>query len=276
MAKVTKTKTPKNKDIEELQETLEALESSDNEEIGVEDIENPESIDDIVEEPIVPERTDPGWTEYVMSQLVEGVEVTKEGIPTCDGLRRIFTKLIGPIYSSICDIIKTPNLNDDTATVIHTIKYYDFVNECKCEISDAFDVNKTNTKYPFHNASVATAVTKAEARALRKGLGLVKILSDEEFSQGFDSKEELYNTDLDASEQMISQNLKRSIQMGLSRGSIDATKLMGLLNFTGKTDLSELTAEQAQIMLRQLNEYAQGSIVPKSIQKTELIEGEHV
>jgi hypothetical protein len=59
--------------------------------------------------------TDPKWSDFVMSQLTE--KECKDGMPTCDGLRRIFKKLVGKITSVDIDVLKSPTISSSASKI---------------------------------------------------------------------------------------------------------------------------------------------------------------
>ena len=265
----------KTEDTELIAEIKEIQESQEDEVV-----ESPEESEDTIdgtedsEEMIVqrPEMFSTEWTEYILNQLEVGIEITDDEhrIPTCDGLRRIFNKEMGRIIYSAPNVVKCPHGDDISCTVVHTIRYIDNETDAIFEVSDAFDVNKLNTKFPFYNASVATATTKAEARALRKGMGLVKVLSREEMIQSFDVEESTTLNDISDSE-AASTNIKNSIKNLAAKGNIDITKLIQYLGFEDK-NIETITTSEGQEVIRQLNEYSGGTIIPDDVKRTELLD----
>ena len=88
-----------------------------------------------------PDMTDPGWTDYVMTHFSNSE--LRDGMPTCDGLRRVFRLLVGKIVSVEMRVIKAPNLQDPSATVSCAMVYILNCKDCRgnYQISDVFDVN---------------------------------------------------------------------------------------------------------------------------------------
>lgn len=202
-------------------------------------------------------KSDPKWTEYIMKQFT-GDELF-DGLPSRDGLCRVFEQEIGEIVTTNVNVVKPPTATDPSATVKVEIDYIDHDQDDSIirRISDAFDVNNNNTKYPWCLAAVATATTKAEARALRKGLRLHKILSREEIEQGFDNNKDENSTGL------ANDGLKRAINNMISKSGIDMTKYLASKE---KTSIDEISKEEAQIMLKELNDFAYNRIaIPDDI-----------
>ena len=245
-------------------EALVELEQSTKQEnnIAAFEIANAEIIHDVMDQPISEKEsekekrwTDPDWTDYVLSHFTD--EETPSGRPTCDGLRRVFELLIGEIIESNVRVVKAPTLMDPDCTVEFSIVYRDKTHAVR-RITDAMNVNPQNTKSPWHKASVATATTKAESRALRKGLRLQKVLSLEEVDHGFDGEtSEVSLDDISnvAENKRISNNQVSSIHNLCQKLDIDSDKL--LLSFDIDS-IEEATHEQGMEVLAALNKYQRG------------------
>jgi hypothetical protein len=209
------------------------------------------------QEPIEkPEENTPEWSPYIFS-LFEDSELIEE-MPTCDGLRRVFKLVIGEIVSVDMDVIKAPTLQDPSATVKCLIRYTDSLNRMMKSISDVFDVNSENTPWPYCKASVATAATKAEARVLRKGLGLNKIYSSEEMHQGFETSEQVTSLSINNDgNKLASDSAKIAITTLSNKLNIDFDKLF---KFMGLEDVSiqTLTYEESHQVIALLNEFSRG------------------
>jgi hypothetical protein len=106
----------------------------------------------------------------------------ENGNPTTDGLRRIVRETIGPIIHSRAELVAAPTKENNFNTIVsHTIivALKDSPGEI-LEFAELANVNIINTKPPYCHHAPASAGTKAEGRALRKLLGLKKVLSAEE------------------------------------------------------------------------------------------------
>lgn len=137
------------------------------------------------EEKIVPTITDVGWTDYVLSLLSDDEKI--QGNPTTDGLRRIFEIAMDcVIIESTSDVVQSPQpANEKRATVVHSLSYC--LNDDSLSdtikirtVNGAADVYWGNCDKVFRNHPVAVAETRAEGRALRRGLRLRKVLAAEE------------------------------------------------------------------------------------------------
>lgn len=143
--------------------------------------------------PDIPRYYDEGWHDYVMGHFVENE--LENGHPTCDGLRRVTEKLIGPIVErKITQLVPLANFSDNStgAVAVRVIvtprSFSDFERREIIEESVS-DINKANTpdaKYYIH--PLAVAETRSEARCLRKVLRLRKIIAAEEVSEVDESK----------------------------------------------------------------------------------------
>lgn len=130
-----------------------------------------------------PEIGDVRWTEYVMKHF-EPDELF-DGYPVVDGLRRVATKLLGPILSSKPRTVQAPSsANGFHATVEwEVVIRWERDDESGAEpriFGDVADVSPNNTESPFCLHAAAVAATKAEGRALRKALHLSRVHSAEE------------------------------------------------------------------------------------------------
>jgi hypothetical protein len=208
----------------------------------------------------IPEMHSEDWSEYILSLLGENELI--EGMPTCDGLRRVFKVVIGDILGVDMNVLKAPTLQDPSATVKCTIKYAfngpSYPRGIVKDISDVFDVNSENTPWPFCKASVATAATKAEARALRKGLGLTKVYSSEEMHQGFESTEQVSSLSVnDEGNKLASDSAKIAITTLSNKLNIDFDKLFKFMGLE-ETSMPTLTYEQSHQVIALLNEFSRG------------------
>lgn len=257
---------------DELYNMLNSLHSN----LAANSLDNAEIIPEDVSKPIIEYEDDhekeneiffgsPKWSDFVMEQFVENTELIN-GMPTCDGLRRVFQNLIGPIINTDITVIKAPNGQDPTATVKCEISYLDcrkfdpnnfrhspfLLGRETCSVSDVFDVTIHNTPYPWHLASVATAATKAEARALRKGLGLQKVLSQEEVTQGFDSVASSKQVNSDGKEK-LGDAVKVMIKATAGKIGVDLSKLLASLDI--KYSIDEIDKESGLQIMNILQEY---------------------
>jgi hypothetical protein len=143
----------------------------------------------------MPDYLSPEWHEYVMGEfspdeLVDDPKKPDVKYPTVAGLRRVAEKLLGRIIKSGPDkIFPVTDPDDIRATVSYVVRflpwdqspiwYPDRDNEPVVEYSEVADACVSNTDATFLSFAVATASTRAEARALRKALKLKVCSADE-------------------------------------------------------------------------------------------------
>lgn len=119
------------------------------------------------------------WHPFVMS-LLDETEIV-EGFPKADGLRRVGEMLLGDIiYSTPTEVVPVNGNGVGRATVTYavTFKWWDGTERTYADSADCFEGNINEEFIVF---SLATAVTRAEGRALRKALKL-KVCTAEEIS----------------------------------------------------------------------------------------------
>jgi hypothetical protein len=146
------------------QETTDILESPMDGNYGTVDIVTDET----------PRMTDPGWNDYVMSLFEENELI--DGMPLSAGLRRVAELVIGPIvYSGPVQVFPPSNENTHgRATVVFKVEFKNGM--CYADVADCWEGNTDDT---FCAYAVATASTRAEARALRKALRIRCVAAEE-------------------------------------------------------------------------------------------------
>jgi hypothetical protein len=117
-------------------------------------------------------------------------------------------------------------------------------------------VNSDNTPFPYCKASVASAATKAEARAMRKAMGLVRVYSSEEIQEGFEATESLSEVVSD-SNKPISDSAKIAITTMSQRLGIDPLKLIKNMEIE-KESIDLITYVESHKVISQLNMYSRG------------------
>jgi len=122
----------------------------------------------------IPEPTDFGWTDYVISQLEE--EEIWSGIPRIDGLRRLVEKLICPIVevrSHISSIVSEyPTIVCTSRIVLANGRAYEA----------SADAHSTSVANEYRNRLTAVAENRALSRVYRMALRLGNIVSDADVS----------------------------------------------------------------------------------------------
>jgi len=140
--------------------------------------------------------TDPGWDEYAMGFFAPHEK--RDGKPLVHGLRRVVKLLVGPILESVPDVVQAPVYGKDgvmtvPAVVKHRVRVMangpavgGFGNHCEMVYGACADVWRVgdgptdgNTDKLFARFGSATAETRAEARCLRKLLGIRTAAAEE-------------------------------------------------------------------------------------------------
>lgn len=132
------------------------------------------------------------WNDYVLGLLSEDEKI--DGNPTTDGLRRIFEIALDcTITDSSSTVVQSPSPeNEKRATVVHSLTFVlnrDSGTENLLNIrsvSGAADVYWGNCDKIYRNHPVAVAETRAEGRALRRGLRLRKVVAAEELAKNIE------------------------------------------------------------------------------------------
>jgi hypothetical protein len=225
---------------------------------GEDPVENQENQNDEMDSS-KPSMSDPEWTDYVLGHFVDSE--LKDGMPTCDGLRRVFRLLIGRISTVQMTVIKPPTSQDPSATVMCTLSYNGHCSSCRDrsggKISDVFDVNQENTPWPYNKTPVASAATKAEARVLRKALGLSRVYSSEEIQEGVDAVHSLSESVSDDNKPMA-DSAKTAILTMTQRLGIDPSKLIKDLDFGESKSINDLSYKESHQVISKLNQFSRG------------------
>ena len=208
------------------------------------------------EEQEVPLKTSPEWHDYIMSKFTK--EEVVEGHPTCVGLRRVLEEVYGTILECQSLIMKAPTIDDRSATVLCSIVCLLHDGETQVRQDSSADVSEINTEAVYAKHSVSTAETRAEARALRKLLGIRSITAEEAQSG-------------DVSMSAMTDNQFRGIENAMKAFNIDPnlylTKVAGVSYDTVKQDYSCISHQKATEMLAELNNYHDDP-VPEDVVKT--------
>jgi hypothetical protein len=192
--------------------------------------------------------TDPDWTEYVLSKLSPD-ELSPEGRPTCDGLRRVAELVLGVTINSSVRIIQAPGPdNAMTAVAEFSYTYESIHTNREVTFTAAADCNSGNTDGMFSRFATAMAETRAEGRALRKALRLRRIITAEEPSALFH--------DVDLSNGGKSTEMQHSfIQTLCSRNDINIDAYLGSSkSFKWDGKLENIPHKSAVLIIAHLNE----------------------
>jgi hypothetical protein len=203
--------------------------------------------------------SDPDWTDYVLS-LLHPDELSPEGRPTCDGLRRVSEICLGDILRSEVKVVQGPTQsNNNTAVVEFTLEYLCRRNSMAVSFTASADVNDKNCDPRFAVFATATAETRAEGRALRKALRLRRVLTAEEPSSLF--------SDSDLSNNGKSTPMQHSfIKTICERNDINIDAYLGASkSFKWDGNLENIPHKSAVVIIAHLNEWQrdQTKIDPK-------------
>jgi len=197
---------------------------------------------------------DLGWTDYVLELLSDDEKI--KGNPTTDGLRRIFEIAMNCVVTkSISEVCQTPDPNNgQRATVVHSLTYVlkdsgDDSHFNTITVNGAADVYWGNCDKIFRNHPVAVAETRAEGRALRRGLKLRKVVAAEELADEIE--------DIDGNNvSKISANQINFVDVLAKRLDISVIKLIDKLDITCD-NIYNISHDDAIRIIRTINEYQQ-------------------
>lgn len=170
-------------EVEQFDPAADSIRDVDLEEFDEEDQEPATPVaDDDESQPEIILPSDPKWTEHVMSHFTD--DEIYDGYPTCDGLRRVCELLLGEtVTSRPVQVVAPSSANGFHAMVVWEYSYRDRYSDQVKVFGDAADVCPLNTEHPYWIHATATASTKAEGRAYKKALRLVRIHSAEEMTE---------------------------------------------------------------------------------------------
>lgn len=246
------------KGLDELKEILKTMDTFTAEleqaEISVEPILNTLEDDIKLTDPVENtkvERWDKEWTPYVLSLLDPDTEVVN-GNPRTDGLRRVAEFVYGPMWTQ-SHVIECPREENGYRSVIKV--NVSFENGVSADgVADAFN---GNTDRDFSRYITAIAETRAEGRALRKALRLVKVLAAEETEPNpsgpvIDTKDK---------ENKIPKEMISGLKVMAESAKIDILRL-ALSEEMKVEDLSQLTRDQGNKLSNLLSKIKRGEITP--------------
>ena len=211
----------------------------------------------------IPTPNDIEWTDYVLSLLSDDEKISDN--PTTDGLRRIFEVALNcTITESTSDVVQTPDINNEKrATVVHSLTF--FLNDGDEEspikyraVSGAADVYWGNCDKIYRNHPVAVAETRAEGRALRRGLRLRKVVAAEELAKDIED-----HPDHDTVTK-ITNNQLNFMDVLAKRLDINMTKLLEKLALP-VDNLYNISYTDAVNVVTQLTQYQQQNNVSEDI-----------
>lgn len=203
----------------------------------------------------IPSMSDIEWTDYVLGLLSDDEKIA--GNPTTDGLRRIFEKVLNCTIVHInTDVVQSPSPeNEKRATVVYRVDYVlnddAMAPEIKTRsVTGAADVYWGNCDKIYRNHPVAVAETRAEGRALRKGLRLRKVVAAEEISK------EIEDNPDENSVQKISHNQINFMDVMAKRLNINVVSLLNKMEILEK-DINNISHDNAVTIIKELSKYQQ-------------------
>lgn len=209
----------------------------------------------VTEKTNIPLITDVEWTDYVLTLLNEDEKI--KGNPTTDGLRRIFEIAMNcTIIDSTSEVCQSPEPNNGMrATVVHSLSY--FLNDESLHdsikirtVNGAADVYWGNCDKIFRNHPVAVAETRAEGRALRRGLRLRKVVAAEEIAENIED-------DIDGTNVgKITNNQINFIDVISQRLNINIKSLL-VQNGLKQDNIYDIDHSSAVSIIRLLSQYQQ-------------------
>ena len=214
----------------------------------VEQLGNQETpVENVEPEVKEPEMGSPEWNDFVLSKLT--AEEFRDGAPLVDGLRRIAEDVLGPFVHSI----PTQTIAIEHQTVVtYSIGILWKRNDARfgkvIEFGGVGDATDENAEFPYNKYRGPLAETRAEGRALKKALGLKRILTAEEVNS------ELKTDPAD----LANATQKVAIKNLCSKLKIDLDKFLNLMEtengFESKS-MDEMNKELAVKCIQRLNQY---------------------
>lgn len=212
---------------------------------------------------VKPSINDIEWTEYVLELLSEDEKI--QGNPTTDGLRRIFEIAMDcVVIDSTSTVAQSPEPNNgNRATVIHSLTYV--LKNLSTDspfntitVNGAADVYWGNCDKIYRNHPVAVAETRAEGRALRRGLKLRKVVAAEEIAEEIEDDIDGHNAG------KMTNNQVNFMDVLCKRLNINAIKYLESMDFS--IDIDKLDHNNGVSIIRQLSSYQQDtSNIPENI-----------
>jgi len=203
------------------------------------------------------------WNDYVLGLLSEEEKIS--GNPTTDGLRRIFEIALDcTIIDSTSEVVQSPSPdNEKRATVVHSLNYILNNESLPAElraraVNGAADVYWGNCDKIYRNHPVAVAETRAEGRALRRGLKLRKVIAAEEVANEIEDDPDGINVS------KITNNQINFIDVLSKRLNININNMLTIKNIT--ESIYNVSHTDAVVLIRDLSKYQQNkSDIPDNI-----------
>lgn len=170
---------------------------------------------------VIPEMYDKEWSAYVLKQFDD--DELFDGNPTADGLRRVCSKLLGPIVRSVPVREYPPTFENNNRSMVAwevDILWHD--GSGIRTFGDVADVSEENTDEMYSKYAGATAATRAEGRALRKALQLSHVVAVEELKTSINTAGKINNQQISFLDMMCHSdrnniNLMKLINLGQTK-----------------------------------------------------------
>jgi hypothetical protein len=226
----------------------------------VNDLEGVEEVDENIDNDVPMDYTHPEWTDYVLTLFTEN-ELAAPNRPRVDGLRRVTEDVIGPILSTRSDVLQVPNTENERRATVKVSLAIDY-GDCVREIDGVADVYWGNTDKPYRNHPVATAETRAEARALRRALRLSSnVVAHEEIGGVADHD---YSETEQREKGLITPQQIKFLGVMCSRINVNVEKFVKKFHSVDK--ITELTHADSLELQKTLSEYQQDAdAIPEEI-----------
>lgn len=221
----------------------------------------------------VPNYNSPEWSDYVLSEL-QMDEMDADGHPLLNGLRRIAGSLLGDILFSGPVNVQN-DLEGKRSYCLYEIKFLwtrdavEFTPNNEPILTRTFrasaDADKDNTDEVFDQFPSTIAESRAEARCLRKALGL-KVISKEESCNKLQKQlNDKWNKN-NKEEKIASPSIK-VITAKCAKLDIDLNALLGQYECKDINDLSKFNGQK---IMRQIKGYEENkSTIPNNLKVEE-------
>jgi hypothetical protein len=183
------------------------------------------------------------WSDYVLSQLSTD-EKDSQGRPKCDGLRRVMHQLFDVIHSKSVErmvVNGEPIFTWELCFMPRKTYVFDSTMIPSVTVTGTASANPTNVNRPFDRFLAAMADTRSESRALKRGLLLNCVTSEEMQEAEVEEVGEASAGQLKMVSFMLS-NLGIDKDKFLKHHRKDISKMKGpkiVLESLGKADLSK-------------------------------------
>jgi len=254
-------------------EGLAALQNVDEEDdVGVEvNLDAKDIVDDFgeplaVEPTDIPTPNDPGWTQYVLGNLLED-EVDGKN-PRVEGLRRIAGELVGELVEEGCDLVAAPTEANRFRACAKAWGIFVTSEGITKRFEALADANCDNCFEDFATYLVAMADTRAKGRMFRNALCLRRVVAAEEVSKTVATAADIQSGG------SVHTGQISMIRVMAGRMGISISKLldnMGIEHKTneqsGEVNLKSISYEEAMSVTKKLNELRQSSDIPEELKE---------